>query len=140
MLAEGLLIFSEANLKPHLDRRNSWEAIRFPRTQSCSELNGQYVNYKFGKTCIHLESSEEHLQGNGVLQSAKAKISQQEGQINLLNKKLSEEQEKIIALENYSHWENLRFMDIPEEEHKNCTDTVYDIIENRLNINTQNLS
>jgi len=87
-----------------------------------------------------LESSEKHLQGNGVSQSAKAKIAQQESQINLLNTKLSEEQEKIIALANYSRRENLRFMDIPEQEHKNCTDTVYDIVENRLNIKTQNLS
>ena len=33
---------------------------------------------------------------------AKAKIALQESQINLLNTKLSEEQNKIIALENYS--------------------------------------
>ncbi|CAH3122327.1 unnamed protein product, partial [Porites lobata] len=62
-----------------------------------------------------------------------------ESQINLLNTKLSEEQEKIIALENYSRRENLRFMNIPEQEHENCTDTVYDIVENGLNINTQNI-
>ena len=87
----------------------------------------------------HKESLEKHLEDNGVSQSAKAKIAQQESQINLLNTKLSEEQEKIIALENYSRRENLRFMNIPEQEHENCTDTVYDIVENGLNINTQNI-
>ena len=30
-------------------------------------------------------------------------------------------------------------MNIPEQEHENCTDTVYDIVENGLNINTQNI-
>ena len=30
-------------------------------------------------------------------------------------------------------------MNIPEQEHENCTDTVYDIVENGSNINTQNL-
>ena len=87
----------------------------------------------------HKESLEKHLEDNGVSQSAKAKIALQESQINLLNTKLSEEQEKIIALENYSRRENLRFMNIPEQEHENCTDTVYDIVENGLNINTQNI-
>ena len=88
----------------------------------------------------HEESLEKYLvEDNGVSQSAKAKIVLQESQINLLNTKLSEEQEKIIALENYSRRENLRFMNIPEQEHENCTDTVYDIVENGLNINTQDI-
>ena len=78
----------------------------------------------------HKESLEKHLEDNGVSQSAKAKIALQESQINLLNTKLSEEQEKIIALENYSRRENLRFMNILEQQHENCTDTIYDIVEN----------
>ena len=41
MWAERLLIFSEANLKPLLDGRNSWETIRFPRSLLRSELNGR---------------------------------------------------------------------------------------------------
>ena len=85
----------------------------------------------------HKESLEKHLEDNGVSQSAKAKIALQESQINLLNRNLSEEQEKIIALEDYSRRENIRFMNKPEPEHENCTDTVYDIVENGLNINTQ---
>ena len=87
----------------------------------------------------HKESLEKHLEDNGVSQCAKAKIALQESQINLLNTKLSEEQEKIIALENYSRRENLRFMNILEQQHENCTDTVYDIVENGLNINSQNI-
>ncbi|CAH3161429.1 unnamed protein product [Porites lobata] len=54
-------------------------------------------------------------------------------------KHLEDNGEKIIALENYSRRENLRFMNITEQEHENCTDTVYDIVENGLNINTQNI-
>ena len=42
----------------------------------------------------HKESLEKHLEDNGVSRSAKAKIALQESQINLLNTKLSEEQEK----------------------------------------------
>lgn len=42
----------------------------------------------------HKESLEKHLEDNGVSRSAKAKIARQESQINLLNTKLSEEQEK----------------------------------------------
>ena len=87
----------------------------------------------------HKESLEKHLKNNGVSQSAKAKIALQESQINLLKTKLSEEQEKIIALENYSRRENLRFMNIPEQEHGNCSDIVYDIVEKGFNINTQNI-
>ena len=87
----------------------------------------------------HEESLEKYLEDNGVSQSAKSKIVLQESQINLLDTKLSEEQEKIIALENYSRRENLRFTNIPEQEHENCTGTVYDIVENGLNINTQDI-
>ena len=53
--------------------------------------------------------------------------------------KLSEEQEKIIAHETYSRRENLRFMNIQERENENCMDTIYDIIENELNIDVENL-
>ena len=46
----------------------------------------------------HKGCLEKHLEDNGVSQSAKAKIALRESQINLLNTKLSEEQEKS------SHW------------------------------------
>ena len=82
---------------------------------------------------------EKHIENNGVSESAKAKIALQESQINLLNTKLSEEQEKNHRTGKLLSRENLRFMNIPEQEHENCTDTVYDIVENGLIINTQNI-
>ena len=85
----------------------------------------------------HKESLEKHFEDNSISQNAKTKIALQESQINLSNTKLSEEQEEIIALENCSRRENPRFMNIPEQEHENSTDIVYDIVENGLKINTQ---
>ena len=43
MCADRLLIFSEANLKPRLDGRSSWETIRFPRSRLRSELNERRI-------------------------------------------------------------------------------------------------
>ena len=60
-------------------------------------------------------------------------------QIEDLKSKLAEEQEKVIALETYSRRENLRFMNIPEEPDENCIDTIYDLIENGLNIGTEHM-
>ena len=56
-----------------------------------------------------------------------------------LKARLEEEQEKVTALETYSRRENLRIMNIPEEPDENCSDIVYDIIQNRLNINVANM-
>ena len=53
-----------------------------------------------------------------------------------------EKQEKVIALENYSQRENLLFMNVPEEtaqEGENRANNIYDIIENELNIDIENL-
>ena len=56
-----------------------------------------------------------------------------------LKARLEEEQEKVTALETYSRRETLRIMNIPEEPDENCSDIVYDIIQNRLNINVANM-
>ena len=53
-----------------------------------------------------------------------------------------EKQEKVIALENDSLREDLLFMNVPEQteqEGENCADNIYDIIENELNIDVENL-
>ena len=59
--------------------------------------------------------------------------------IEILKIRLLEEQEKIIALETYSRRENLRFMNVPERNDENCMDVVYDIIENDMNINVEDI-
>ena len=48
-------------------------------------------------------------------------------------------QESLVTLEDYARRENLRFMNIPEEADENCSDKVYDIIENELKINPQDI-
>ena len=56
-----------------------------------------------------------------------------------LRPSLKEAQDKLIALENYTRKENLRFMNIPERQGENCCDIVYDLIENKLKISTQDI-
>ena len=56
-----------------------------------------------------------------------------------LTPSLKETQENLIALENNTRRENLRFMNIPESKNENCTDIVYDIIENDLNIDPEEI-
>ena len=56
-----------------------------------------------------------------------------ETKIDALKVRFLEEQEKVIALENYSRRGNLRFMNVPEQkeqEGENCANNIYDIIEN----------
>ena len=71
--------------------------------------------------------------------SASAVIQNQQTEIRALQASLEKEQEKIIALENYSRRENLRFMNIPERKDENCFDVIYDIIENELCIDPENI-
>ena len=56
-----------------------------------------------------------------------------------LKARFAEEQEKVTALETYSRRENLQIMNIPEEPDENCSDIVYDIIQNGLNINVADM-
>ena len=62
------------------------------------------------------------------------KVDSQQAEIENLKTRLLEEQEKIIALENYSRRENLRFMNVPKRNDENCMDIVYDIIENDISM------
>ena len=56
-----------------------------------------------------------------------------------LKVRLAKEQEEVTDLETYSRRENFRIMNIPEEPDENCSDIVYDIIQNGLNINVANI-
>lgn len=56
-------------------------------------------------------------------------LDNQEAEIQALKSKLTEEQDKIIALKNYSRRENLRFMNIPECKDENCSEIIYYVIE-----------
>ena len=71
--------------------------------------------------------------------SASAAMQNQQTEIRALQASLEKEKEKIIALENYSRRENLRFMNIPERKDENCVDVIYDIIENELHIDPEKI-
>ena len=70
---------------------------------------------------------------------ASSKNAKLETEIDALKVRFLEEQEKVIALENYSRRENLRFMNVPEQEGENCANIVYDITENELKMDGKNL-
>ena len=44
-----------------------------------------------------------------------------------------------VVLENYTRQENLRFMNIPERRGENCQDIIYDVLENDLKMNIQDI-
>ena len=87
------------------------------------------------------QTLDSHLQQINLLKtsSGNAAYQNQQKEIRALQASLAQEREKIIALENYSRRENLRFMNIPERRDENCVDVVYDIIENELNIDPENI-
>jgi len=66
-------------------------------------------------------------------------IQNQQTEIQALQASLEKEKEKIIALESYSRRENLRFMNIPERKDEKFYDVIYDIIENELSIDSENI-
>ena len=68
-----------------------------------------------------------------------SKNAKLETEIAALKVRFLKKQEKVIALVNYSLWESLRFMNVPEEKGENFANIVYDIIENKLNIDVENL-
>ena len=73
------------------------------------------------------------------LAMASSKNAKLETEIGALKLRFLEEQEKVIALENYSRRENLHFMNVPEQEGENCANIIYDIVENELNMDVENL-
>ena len=73
------------------------------------------------------------------LATSSSKNAKLETEIDALKVRFLGEQEKVIALENYSRRENLRFMNVPEQEGENCANIIYDIIENELNMDVENL-
>ena len=87
----------------------------------------------YKKTC------QQSLDSHRLLKVNLKKVDSQQAEIENLKTRLLEEQEKIIALENYSRRENLRFMNVPKCKDENCMDVVYDMIENDMNINVEDI-
>ena len=87
------------------------------------------------------QTLDSHLQQINLLKTNSGNVAYQNQQkeIRILQASLAQKREKIIALENYSRRENLRFMNIPERRDENCVEVVCDIIEKELNIDQENI-
>ena len=69
------------------------------------------------------------------IQGLKADLKKLQAENEKLKPALKEAQENLVALENYTRRENLRFMNIPESRGENCQDIIYDVLENDLKMN-----
>ena len=73
------------------------------------------------------------------IQSLKVDLKKLQAENEKLKPALREAQENLVALENYTRRENLRFMNIPESRGENCQDIIYDVLENDLKMNIQDI-
>ena len=108
----------------------AWDSINY-----IQEETKTHNDWK--KTCQ--QNLASHHQELDLLKVNLKKVDRQQAEIENLKTRLLEEQEKIIPLENYSRHKNLRFMNVPECNDENCMDVVYDIIENDMNINVEDI-
>ena len=108
----------------------AWDSIN-----DIQEETKTHNDYK--KTCQ--QTLDSHRQELDLLKVNLKKVDSQQAEIENLKTRLLEEQEKIIPLENYSRRENLRFMNVPERKDENCMDVVYDVIDNDMNINVEDI-
>ena len=80
-----------------------------------------------------------HKVGIVKIRNKQQQLDDHRDEIEDLKARLVEEQEEVTDLETYSRGENLCIMNIPDEPDENCSDIVYDIIQNELNINMANM-
>ena len=73
------------------------------------------------------------------IKSLKADLEKLQAKNEKLKPALKEAQENLVALENYTRRENLRFMNIPESRGENCQNIIYDVLENDLKMNIQHI-
>ena len=73
------------------------------------------------------------------IQSLKVDLKKLQAENEKLKPALKEAQENLVALGNYTRRENLRFMNIPESRGENCQDIIYDVLENDLKMNIQDI-
>ena len=72
------------------------------------------------------------------IESLKADLEKLQAENEKLKPALKEAQENLVALENYTRRENLRFMNIPESQGENCQNIIY-VLENDLKMNIQHI-
>ena len=73
------------------------------------------------------------------IQGLKADVKMVQAENEKLKPALKEVQENLVALENYTRRENLRFMNIPESRGVNCQDINYDVLQNDLKMNFKDI-
>ena len=73
------------------------------------------------------------------IESLKADLEKLQAENEKLKPALKEAQENLVALENYTRRENLRFMNIPESRDENCQNIIYDVLENDLKMKIQHI-
>ena len=102
---------------------------------SIEDLQQESKNLKDSKT-THQNMMDEHVT---EIQSLKAALIKIQAQNEKLKPALKEAQENLIALENYTRRENLRYMNIPENRGENYQDIIYDALENDLKMNEEGI-
>ena len=73
------------------------------------------------------------------IKTLEADLRKLQTELRCLQPTLAETQQNLISLENYTRRENLRFMNIPESRFEDCQDIIYDLIENDLKINAEDI-
>ena len=73
------------------------------------------------------------------IQGLKADLKKLQAENKMLKPALKEAQENLVALDNYTRRENLRFMNIPKSRGENCRDIIYDVLENDLKMNVEKI-
>ena len=73
------------------------------------------------------------------IQGLRADLIKLQAENEKLKPALKEAQENLVALENYTRRENLRFMNIPESRGENCQDIIYDVLEKDLKLNVEEI-
>ena len=98
------------------------------------------------KSMEEVWESKDDLKENDKAQKAVKAQQQSEAdglkkELGELRKKLEEERERNIELENYTRRENIKLMNIPETENRDITtrDLVYDILSHDLNVDTNDI-
>ena len=92
---------------------------------------------------IHNDSKRTHQEmldrQSREIKLLKEELAKSQAETALLKTSQQRTQEILVALEYYTRRENLRFMNIPEEADEKCSNIVYNIIENELKIDPQDI-
>lgn len=73
------------------------------------------------------------------IQCLKANMKKLLAENEKLTPALKEAQENLVALENHTRRENLRFMNIPESQDETFQEIIYDVLENELKMNADEI-